>query len=262
MKEIKRLSTYIIRRIATSFARFTALPLTRIFTPSPAEDTKAMVFWPFVGWLSGAVAAVVILLLSPWTGLPIAVGVAIGVRCILLAMRSETGIAALFSAIVNKKRGTEALEHMEQYAFDAPGATIVAIAWALLWWSLSAMDAPSAAITIIAADAYARMISGQSIQMMPCASVRASFVTTPPYSRLTIADGIVYFIVGILPLAALLWISGGNVRWDLLIFAPCLVMYFMYLLIWRRFGGYTDKTISAMQLAAELVCCAVVALSI
>lgn len=262
MEDIKKFITDVIRLIATSFARFTALPLTRIFTPSPADEIKAMVFWPFVGWLSGAVAAAVILFLSPWTGLPIAVGVAIGVRCILLAMRSETGLAALFSAVVYKKRGTEALEHMEQYAFDAPGATIVAIAWALLWWSLSAMDAPSAAITIIAADAYARMISGQSIQMMPCASVRASFVTTPPYSRLTIADGIVYFIVGILPLATLLWISGGNVRWDLLIFAPCLVMYFMYLLIWRRFGGYTDKTISAMQLTAELVCCAVVALSI
>jgi len=249
-------------RMLTSFMRFTSLPVGKVFTPSAAYEVRAMEFWPLVGWLSGAVAAVVILLLSPWTGLPIAVGVAIGVRCILLAMRSETGIAALFSAVVYKKRGTEALEHMEQYAFDAPGATIVAIAWALLWWSLSAMDAPSAAITIIAADAYARMISGQSIQMMPCASLRASFVTTPPYNRLGIADGIVYFIVGILPLAALLWISGGNVRWDLLIFAPCLVMYFMYLLIWRRFGGYTDKTISAMQLAAELVCCAVVALSI
>ena len=262
MEDIKKFITDVIRLIATSFARFTALPLTKIFTPSPADTTRAMVFWPLVGWLSGAVAAAVILLLSPWTGLPIAVGVAIAARCILLAMRSETGLAALFSAIVYKKRGTEALEYMEQYAFDAPGATIVAIAWAMLWWALSTMDAPSAAITIIAADAYARMISGQSIQMMPCASIRASFVTTPPYSRLTIVEGIVYFVVGILPLAALLWISGGNVRWDLLIFAPCLVMYFMYLLIWRRFGGYTDKTISAMQLTAEIVCCAVVALSI
>ena len=177
-------------------------------------------------------------------------------------MRNETGLAALFSAVVNKKRGTEGLQHMEQYAFDAPGATVVAIAWALLWWALSAMDAPSAAITIIAADAYSRMISGQSIQMMPCATAREGFGTTPPYAKLSIADGIVYFVIGILPLTVLLWISSGNVRWDLLIFSPCLVMYFMYLLTWRRFGGYTDKTIAAMQVVAELVSCAVAALSV
>ena len=262
MDEISNPAIRRVRRIATSFSRFTALPLSKVFTPSPSEVSKAMVFWPLVGWLSGGVAAAVILLLTPLTGLPIAVAVAIAARCLLLAMRSETAIAAFFSSVVNRKRGTEALEHMEHYVFDAPGATVVAIAWALLWWALAAMDAPSAAITIVAADAYARMISGQSIQMMPCATVRTSVVQTPHYSRLTIADGIVYFVVGIAPLGVLLWISGGTVRWDLLIFMPCLVMYFTYLFTWRRLGGYTDATISAMQLTAELVCCGVVALSV
>ena len=44
----------------------------------------------------------------------------------------------------------------------------------------------------------------------------------------------------------------GLLRWDILIFAPCLVMYFMYLLIWHRLKGYTGDCCGAMFLITEL----------
>ena len=74
--------TQFFSRLASSFARFTALPLKKVFTPSPVSDIRAMVLWPLVGWLSGGVAAAIIFLLSPWAGLPIAAGVAIAARCL------------------------------------------------------------------------------------------------------------------------------------------------------------------------------------
>ena len=249
-------------RMLTSFMRFTSLPVGKVFTPSAAYEVRAMEFWPLVGWLSGGSCAGAIMLLSPWLGLPVAVGIAMALRCCVLGMRNETGAAALFSTIVNRKTGQEGLERMEGYAFDATGALIAIVAWGALWWTLSTMDAPSAAITILAADTYTRMVSGQAIQFMPCATARIGSGTTPPYAKLSTMAGVVYFVVGIIPIAVLLWIGSGNLRWYLIIFGPCLVMYFMYLLTWRRFGGYTDKTIAAMQLAAELVCCAFVAMSV
>jgi len=42
------------------------------------------------------------------------------------------------------------------------------------------------------------------------------------------------------------------VEWSTLIFAPCLVMYFLYRLIWNRLRGYTGDCCGAVCLLVEL----------
>ena len=44
----------------------------------------------------------------------------------------------------------------------------------------------------------------------------------------------------------------GYARWDLIIFIPALVMYFLYLLIWRKLRGYTGDCCGAVCLLVEL----------
>lgn len=41
-------------------------------------------------------------------------------------------------------------------------------------------------------------------------------------------------------------------RWDTLIFVPCIVMYFLYLLINRKLHGYTGDCCGALFLLIEL----------
>ena len=47
---------------------------------------------------------------------------------------------------------------------------------------------------------------------------------------------------------------GGQIlmAWELLMFIPCLVMYFLYLKIWHTLKGYTGDCCGAMFLLVEL----------
>ena len=44
----------------------------------------------------------------------------------------------------------------------------------------------------------------------------------------------------------------AKVNWQVLIFTPAILMYFLYLLIWRRLRGYTGDCCGALCLLTEL----------
>jgi adenosylcobinamide-GDP ribazoletransferase len=62
--------------------------------------------------------------------------------------------------------------------------------------------------------------------------------------------GISLTIQGLLPLVLFLWYTGMD--WQLIVFVPCIVMYFLYLLIWKRLRGYTGDCCGAVCLLVEL----------
>jgi adenosylcobinamide-GDP ribazoletransferase len=62
--------------------------------------------------------------------------------------------------------------------------------------------------------------------------------------------GISLAIQGILPIAVFLWAT--NISWQLVFFIPCVVMYFLYLLIWNKIRGYTGDCCGAVCLIVEL----------
>ena len=47
-----------------------------------------------------------------------------------------------------------------------------------------------------------------------------------------------------------IWLTG--IAWETVIFLPCLVMYFLYLLMWRKIHGYTGDCCGAAFLLVEL----------
>ena len=59
-------------------------------------------------------------------------------------------------------------------------------------------------------------------------------------------------------MALFLYLTG--LPWEMVIFLPCIVMYFLYLLIWRKLHGYTGDCCGAVcllvELAVYLVVCA------
>ena len=72
------------------------------------------------------------------------------------------------------------------------------------------------------------------------------------YRKVSIAGGIFLAFQGLLPAIPLLLWGGltGHLEW--LVFAPCLVMYFLYLKIWHTLRGYTGDCCGAMFLLVEL----------
>jgi len=57
-----------------------------------------------------------------------------------------------------------------------------------------------------------------------------------------------------LPLIPLLYIgiTRATMRWELVVFVPCIVMYFLYFLMLRRLKGYTGDCCGALFLLVEL----------
>ena len=70
---------------------------------------------------------------------------------------------------------------------------------------------------------------------------------------MSITAGIRLAAQGLLPLAAYIYVwRNAGIDWQILIFAPCIVMYMLYLLIWKRLHGYTGDCCGALFLLVEL----------
>ncbi len=69
---------------------------------------------------------------------------------------------------------------------------------------------------------------------------------------MNVRAGICLAVQGVLPLGIFLYFSKGLFDWQILVFVPCVVMYFMYRIIWKRIHGYTGDCCGALFLIAEL----------
>jgi len=120
----------------------------------------------------------------------------------------------------------------------------------LLFFCLSSMSPEMAALAILAADPYAKMLTAQLVSMMPYARQEEEAKAKVIYRKINLASGISLAVQGLLPIGLFVWYVG--VAWETLIFIPALVMYFLYLLIWRRLHGYTGDCCGAVCLMVEL----------
>ena len=86
--------------------------------------------------------------------------------------------------------------------------------------------------------------------MMPYARREEEAKAKVVYRKISVVGGISLAVQGLLPLVAFIFYTG--VAWQTLIFIPALVMYFLYLLIWRKIHGYTGDCCGAVCLLVEL----------
>ena len=62
--------------------------------------------------------------------------------------------------------------------------------------------------------------------------------------------GVSLAVQGLLPMVWFIYIM--KVSWEVVIFIPCIVMYFLYMLIWHKIHGYTGDCCGAVSLLVEL----------
>lgn len=238
-------------RIWAAFIFFTRLPLWRLHEPPREAYDSVVEHWPLTGWLTGGVMAAVLWFgsqLFPWA---VTVCLAIAVRMMLTGAFHEDGLADFFDGFGGGGRNrNDILRIMKDSRIGTYGVLALCLYVLLLFLLLFQLRPELAALTILASDPYAKMVSGQVIQMMPYARDEQTSKAHTVYRRISIAAGIGMFIEGMLPLVAYLFIT--HLRWDLLVFVPCLVMYFLYLIIYKRLRGYTGDCCGAMFLLVEL----------
>lgn len=232
---------------------FTRLPLWRIHQPPRGSYSAVVEYWPLAGWITGGVMAAVLYLGSMVLPYPIAVLMAIASRLFLTGALHEDGLCDFFDGFGGGGDSRERiLLIMKDSRIGTYGVIGLLIYVLLLAACLHYLTPKLAAITILAADPFSKMVAGQIIMMLPYARNEEEAKNRTVYRRMNTSAAIGLAIQGFIPLGVYIWLVGGQIDWRVVIFAPCIVMYFLYLLIWKRLRGYTGDCCGALCLLVEL----------
>lgn len=240
---------------------FTRLPFWRIYQP-PKEAYRAVVeYWPLTGWLTGGTMAATLYFGSMIMPQSVAVISAILVRILITGALHEDGLTDFIDGFGGGGNNRQRiLDIMKDSRIGTYGVLGIVFYLLLLLYLLSSLPVPIATITIFAADPYAKMIAGQIIEMMPYARNEEDSKAKNVYRKFKIGAGISLAFQGLLPLSLFFYFTKGIIDWHLVVFIPCIVMYTLYMLIWKRLRGYTGDCCGALFLIVELSMYATVAL--
>ena len=184
---------------------------------------------------------------------PVAALLAIAARLLLTGALHEDGLADFVDGFGGGGSDRQRiLDIMKDSRIGTYGVLSLVIYMALLFTLLLSMPPFYAALTIMAADPYAKMLSGQVVMMLPYARTEATSKAHVVYRRMNTQAGILLAIQGLLPIGLYLYYMRDVVDWSFVIFLPCLSMYFLYRLIWSRLRGYTGDCCGALFLLTEL----------
>ena len=231
-----------------AFIFFTRLPFWRVYQPSKPSYSAVVEWWPLTGWLTGSATLYFGSMVVPYI---VAVIAAITVRLLITGALHEDGLADFFDGFGGG--GTDRqriLDIMKDSHIGTYGVLGLVVYLLLLGAALYSLPPEMAAMAILAADPYSKMVASQLVIMMPYARTELSAKNRIVYRKPSVTAGILLAIQGLLPLAGFLWLS--HLPWEMIVFVPCLVMYFLYLLIWRRLRGYTGDCCGAVCLLVEL----------
>lgn len=238
-------------RIWAAFIFFTRLPFWRLHQP-PKECYQTVVeHWPLTGWLTGGVMAATIYFGSMCLPYLVAILLAIVVRLLITGALHEDGLADFLDGFGGEGSDRERiLTIMKDSHIGTYGVIGLILYELLLVGTLFSLTPKMAALTVMAASPYSKMVTAQLIMMMPYARREEEAKAKTVYRKMDWRAGVSLAIQGLLPMVAFLWLT--KVSWELVIFIPCLVMYFLYLLIWNRIRGYTGDCCGAVSLLVEL----------
>ncbi len=238
-------------RIWAAFIFFTRLPFWRLHEP-PKECYKTVVeHWSLTGWLTGGIMAATLYFGSMVLPYTIAVIVAIIIRLLITGALHEDGLADFIDGFGGGGNDRERiLAIMKDSHIGTYGVLGLILYELLLVMALMSIPARDAAMLIFAADPYAKMVTSQLILMMPYARREGNAKSKTIYRKFSVSAGISLAIQGLLPMIAFIVITG--IAWETVIFFPAIIMYFLYLLIWRKIKGYTGDCCGAVCLLVEL----------
>lgn len=241
-------------RIWAAFIFFTRLPFWRIYQPKKEAYKTVVEHWPLTGWLTGCVMAAIIWFGSMALPYPIVIILAILTRLLITGALHEDGLADFMDGFGGGGSARQRiLDIMKDSHIGTYGVISLIIYFLLLFFALVSMHPQDAALTVIAADPYAKMLSAQLIQMMPYARTEETAKNHTVYRKFNVIAGISLAVQGLLPLGLYIYLMHEKTDWQMLVFLPALVVYFLYLLIWRRLKGYTGDCCGAVFLLTELM---------
>ena len=229
---------------------FTRLPFWRIYQPPQSSYRSVVEYWPLAGWLTGGAMAAMLYfgsMVLPWA---VAVVAAIVVRLLITGALHEDGLADFMDGFGGGGNRERILAIMKDSHIGTYGVLGLILYMMLLGTTLYSLPPMVAALTVLGADPFSKMVSSQLIKMLPYARREEEAKNKTVYRKPSLAAGLSLTVQGLLPIALMIWMTG--ISWYLVIAVPALVMYFLYLLMLHKIQGYTGDCCGAVCLLVEL----------
>ena len=237
-----------------AFIFFTRLPFYKLYSPN-SESYKAVVeFWPLTGWFTASVTAATLFFGARLFPPSVAVAFAILVRLLITGALHEDGLADFCDGFGGGGSDRQRiLDIMKDSRIGTYGVLGLLMYGLLLYLSLNSMPVETAALTILCADPYSKMLAGQLLQMMPYARTEQEAKARMVYRKISVPASIGLAVQGLLPVVLLFYLRPALLGyWEIILFVPCLVMYVLYRIIWSKLRGYTGDCCGALFLLIEL----------
>ena len=240
-------------RVWAAFIFFTRLPFWRLHQPEKNAYKTVVEHWPLVGWLTGTAMAAVLYFGCHVFPYEIAAILAILTRLLITGALHEDGLADFIDGFGGGGNDRQrVLDIMKDSHIGTYGVIGLILYFALLFLILTSMSPLESALTIMVADPFSKMLSAQLTQMMPYARTEETAKNHTVYRKFNVMAGVSLAIQGLLPMGIYIYIMYARINWQLIVFVPAIVMYFLYLFIWRRLRGYTGDCCGAVCLITEL----------
>ena len=229
---------------------FTRLPFWRLYQPPQASYKTVVEYWPLAGWLTGGAMAATLYFGSMVLPHAVAVIAAIAVRLMITGALHEDGLADFLDGFGGGGDRDRILAIMKDSHIGTYGVLGLIVYMLLLGTTLYSLPVAVAALVILAADPFSKMVTSQLVSMLPYARREEEAKNKTVYRKPTLAAGLLMSLQGLLPMILMIWLTG--ISWYLIVCLPVVVMYFLYLLILRKIHGYTGDCCGAVCLLVEL----------
>ena len=231
--------------LLAAFIFFTRLPFWRV-KEVPSECFKHVVpYWPWVGWLTGSVMAMVLALGSLVIPVSLAWILAIVTRLLITGALHEDGLADFFDGFGGGTTRERTLTIMKDSHIGTYGV-IGLIIYFLLMLELRHLPVSMLCTLILCGDCWGKLCASQLINFLPYARKEEDSKAKVIYNRMSSKELFICIMGGTLPL----WLLPLSL-WGALV-APCLVLAFLILLMKRRLQGYTGDCCGATFLMCEM----------
>ncbi|MCA0176611.1 MAG: adenosylcobinamide-GDP ribazoletransferase [Proteobacteria bacterium] len=249
-----------LRLFLTALGFLTRLPVPAWVGWSPEQQAASARHLPTVGWLVGALQALVLLAAAGLWPPAVAAWLAVAAGLLMTGVFHEDGLADACDGLGGGTSREHTLAIMKDSRIGSYGTAALVVALALKAQLLAALlgpqgwDAfervPAVVLTLVAAHAASRWTALLVMQRLPYVREEGSgkFATLllAPLSRPALLWATA---VAVLPLLLL----GRSAAWLLV---PALLGLAWWATVWlrRRLGGCTGDTLGAVQQVAELLC--------
>lgn len=234
----------IAKSFLAALMMFTRLPLWRVVQVEKKHYGSILLYWPLVGFLTGATTWGALLLASWVMPLPPACAVAIIARLLLTGALHEDGLADFLDGFGGGRDKASILKIMKDSHIGSYG-TIGLIAYFLLYLSLlcspCVLTHPG---IIIGADVASKLCTTFMINTLPYARTEEESKTKVVYRKLRFGESAAMSAICI----AVLWLLSA----PFLAFIPVvLAVAAMRQYLKHKIGGYTGDCCGATVLLAE-----------